>query len=359
MLKRFAALLCALLLAGMTPSIAEDPRQCYAGFFDEYWHAHPACALAGTVAPIDMGEAVAQGKYPCPVCVDDEAPYGDVHSVVRGGTLVIRVPDRWMEGRPAGETADNFSYRYDDYAEPFFGGAGFAEMARQLHGAKYRKLLAAWQVYEEARPAGESAEAIRALAPEIVYAREPGVVPVEGGLLMHQRHIGGAWYLVYRPGEAGRNRLKKDGRLDVDLYFTVNALRAEGAVDDGRPGKTILALDVFPGGLWEDKAYSLKPVKSKNTTDFEAAAEANGASLTLTVFRDMDCNICVVHQNPTTPEALEEAALLIDGSDRDIRLSGYADGWYGTFCGVLTDAELEVLMGGASFELRAAREAGE
>ena len=45
------------------------------------------------------------------------------------------------------------------------------------------------------------------------------------------------------------------------------------------------------------------------------------------------------------------SALLIEGADLGIRLSGYADGWYGTFCGVLTDEELNALKGGAAFAL--------
>ena len=45
------------------------------------------------------------------------------------------------------------------------------------------------------------------------------------------------------------------------------------------------------------------------------------------------------------------SALLIDGSDCGIRLSGYADGREGIFCGVLTDAEADAIKNGANFAL--------
>lgn len=338
------------------PKSAEPPADaCYAGFFDYYYHAHPKCALAGTVAPVDRDEAERQGKYPCPVCVDDDAKYKGVQSTVRGGTLVIRVPDQWMLDRPAEETEDNFDYRYDAYADDFFDGAGLAEMARQLHGAAYRDLLTEWEAYDAARQADESPSEILSLAPEPAHAREPGIAPAENGLLMHQRHVGGAWYLVYRPGDADRKRLSKDGKLAVDLYFTINTLRAEGTVYADDPERRGFALNVYPGGLWQNLGHltTLKPKKSKNKTDFEASSEnePDGSSLKLTVYRDMDANICVLHQSPASPEALIEARLLIDGLDAGIALAGYSDGEDGIYCCVLTDAEVNALKNGAPFAL--------
>ena len=345
------SLLLALLLAS---ALAEDEPQYYAGFFDYYYHAHPKCAVAGTVAPIDRDEAEAQGKYPCPVCVDDDTKYKGVEATVRGGTLVIRVPDQWMLDRPANEMEDNFNYRYDAYADDFFAGAGLAEMARQLHGATYRDLLTEWEAYDAARQADKSAAEIISLVPKPVHAREPGIAPTDGGLLMHQRHIGDAWYMVYRPEKNDRKRLSKDGRLAVDLYFTINTLRAEGTVDaDDRHG---FALNVYPGGLWENlgEPTTLKPKKSKNKAEFEDEWEykPEGYFLDWTVYRDMETNICVLHRFPAATAPLAEAALLIDGADSGIRLTGYDDGENdGVFCCVLTDAEVDALKNGARFEM--------
>lgn len=353
--QRFAALICALTLSAV--ALAEESSQYYAGFFDYYYHACPGCALAGTVAPTDRQEFLEQGKYPCPACVDDAADYQGVEAVVRGGTLVIRVPDQWMKNRPAGETADNFEYRYDEYSDDFFDEAGLAEMARQLHGADYRKLLAALDAYDAACREGSSAA--RSLMPEPAMAREPGIAPGAGGLMMCRRHIGAAWYLVYRPEEASRKRLAQKGSLDIDLYFTVNTLRAERYEDIDNPGRQGFALSVFPGGLWENKAFALAPEKSGNRIDYQDSQAYqsdgdfldNALSLDIALYRDMDANICVLHRVPAETAPLAGASLLIDGVDHGIRMAGYDDDNTGIFCCVLTDAEANALKNGAPFKI--------
>ena len=309
---RILALLAVLALSACARA---DEAQCYAGFFDEYYHAAANCALAATVSPVSVKEAEDQGKLPCPACVDDEAGYKGIEAAERGGTLVIRVPDKWMEERPAGETEDNFEHYWSG---EFTGREADMLLSEQLHGAAYRELLAALE---------DDAPIHRAIS------RVPDIELDAGALLMNRRHIGAAWLLTYRPAEAARKALEKDGRLQIPLYFTVNQLTLQKD-----------ALNVYGGGLWRDKEFRVKPQKSKNATRFEA--ESDG--LRLQVFRDMDVNICVLHLDSPDPDRLAGASLLIDGADRGIRMDGYDAGGHAVYCCALTDGEVRALENGAA-----------
>lgn len=310
---RILATLAAAL--SLTTCARAGADSCYAGFFDDYYHAAARCALADTVSPVSLEEAEAQGKQPCPACVDDAARYSGVEAVERGGTLVIRVPDAWMAARPAGETEDNFE-RY--WAGEFTGREADLLIAEQLHGAAYRALL------EDGAPRRQA------------ISRVPDVELGSGALMMNRRHIGAAWILIYRPAEAARQALDRAGRLEIPLYFTVNTLTLQNG-----------ALNVFGGGLWRDAAFEVKPDKSKNRTFFEA--EYDG--LTLRVFRDRGMNIAVWHLANGGADGLAGATVLIDGADRGIRADGYPSGDGAVFCCALTEGELHALENGARAEI--------
>ncbi len=324
--KTLAALLCAALLTGALPAGAQNPPEYYAGFFDYYCHAHPKCALAGTVAAVDRAEAEAAGKFPCPVCMDDEAQYAGVESVARYGTLVIRVPDAWMDGQPDTTLADNSaSVYYGSYA----GEAADSYLARALHGAAYRACL-------NAMTSGAPVDGI--------MCREPGVNAPEGALMMSRRHIGAAWYLVYRPEEAAREEMRSMGSLALSLYFDLDALTLQD--DTLTPSHRL---------KWQDGAFLLHPQPSKNVTDF--TTERDG--LSLEIYREMDANICVLHwavpdggPNPVDPTG--DFMLRIDGCwdfFNGIDIHGYRADDTLVFCGVLTDAEANALKNGAPFKI--------
>ena len=322
MKSRFlTALLCAALLSGGCGLAERRGGGYWAGFFDSYYHAHPRCALAGTVSKTTADEAKEQGKWPCPACVDDAQDYGEVAAVARGGTLVLRVPDAWMRERPATESADDFQLSFSN------GQDARLALSEQLHGADYRAFLDALEASGTASASGQ--------------ARVPDIRPGEGGLSMCRRHIGGAWYLVYRPGEIDRERLDDENALDVDLRVSVNALSMQGDI------LSIRQEAAWGGG---DDVLSLAPTPSKNKKGFkqsiESGSESERCELQLAVFEDMDVNICVIHQAPSSAEAISGASLRIEGTNGGIPLSGYADGDDGIFCCVLTDAEYDLLKNG-------------
>ena len=315
-LKCLAILMLAAAVALCAAAPAEEADAYWAGFFDYYYHSAKDCALAGTVSPIDQETAIAQDKYLCPVCADDSRKYSGVDAAVRGGTLVVRVPDAWMASRPASETGDN-----PDWDTRKFEGSAAAEaLAELLHGADYRAALA---------------QADGGLP----VARVPDIFPDAGGFMMNRRHIGGAWYLTYRPGADIRKALEKQKKLDVALRFTVYTLTRRGD-----------ALTAFGGGLWADEAFTLKPERSKNEVMLKRDATQDGAPQ-LAVYDDMGACICVLHQQPALQSCLAGASLRIDGVDCGIRMTGYADGEEGIYCCVLTDAEFNALENGATAEL--------
>lgn len=321
-IPRLVSVLILLALLPIAPARAASEQKCWAGFFDYYYHAAQQCALAGTTSEVTLNEALAQNKTPCPVCVDDSRRYKKVESIVRGGTVVIRVPDAWLRAR------EDDAYEIDYVAEPwqaqYTGARADAEVAEQLHGEGYRAFLDVAAAKGEAYTGDD----------DIPMGCVPELVPGDGDLVMNRRHIGGAWYLTLRPSEEGRKRLEKKKKLDVDLKFSLNQL----ALRDG-------ILSVGKRNEWEDKFLTLKPDKSK-----AAPTGWQRDGLELSVFQESGANICVIHLSAAAPST-EGAALLIDGVDSGIRMDGYPGDGDAIFCCVLTDGEMSALEAGAGFEL--------
>lgn len=318
-----ALVLIGALLAAMSayPAIAEESSALYAGFFDNYYHMAERCALAGTVSEIGLREAKAQGKYPCPVCVDDDIRYKGVRSVVRGGTLVIRVPDDWMRKQrvDAKGTLSIETLWLGDYS----GRDADLALSELLHGADYRAFLDALATRGSASTGDEEG---------LEHARVPDIALADGALTMNRRHIGAAWYLVIRPGEADRASLADHGRVSAVLGFAIEQLRMQSG-----------ALTVNQLQRWQDPDFAIKPKKSKNKTRFMIEQ----GDLALAVYGDMQSNICVIRQGNVAGVSLADAALTIDGVAIETRMNGYFDGTCAIFCCMLTDAEADALEGGA------------
>lgn len=160
-------------------------------------HASRYCALAAKDAletSVDAWEG--SGYYPCPACVPDESQYPGVEAWERGGTVLVRVPDAWIEARLAEESSPETAPE----ALLYEGGARDQDLARLLHGQAYLDLL------EHAAVGGT--QLAEALVPECAE---------EGLLVMSRRHLGAAWLLAVRPDKAGRDALAKSGRLNLPL----------------------------------------------------------------------------------------------------------------------------------------------
>ena len=307
-LKRCLAVLLALL-AGWGASAETG---CWAGFFDYYYHAVENCALADTVAPVDQAEAEERGRWACPVCVEEAAEYGDPKAAVRGGTVVLRVPDAWIAKQP-------MTAAHVDDSVFFEGSDPLSEVARLAHGTAYQMVMTTY---------GTAGEAVTDVS-------VPWFEPENGTeLTMNRRHLGAAWYIVLRPVADDRKTLDKKGTLDGTLYCAGARLALHGF---GEP-----SLSLSGTCLWQDDACRLKPKKSKNKRFIEQSR--NG--LELAVYEDMETFICVIHELEA-PGDVEDVTLLLDGVDHDIRLRGYLDGDDAIYCCVLTAAEAEALDHGA------------
>ena len=186
-----------------------------------YYHAAPNCALARDVkqeADSYATFAADMGTHPCPACVPAEAG-ADVKAWERGGTVIVRLPDEWIEARLDEESAPDEpsegALEMDDW--------GDGDLSRLLNGERYLDYLSA------AAPGADLTT--EALAPECAE---------DGLLVMSRRHLGGAWWMAVRPDRAGRDALKKSGKLalplrlwQVPLFIDVCEAGATYGIGDG------------------------------------------------------------------------------------------------------------------------------
>ena len=61
---------------------------------DLCYHAYYSCGGAIDVQPISPEEAEAGGRYPCPICIQDNTEWeSDASAVARGNTIILRIAD--------------------------------------------------------------------------------------------------------------------------------------------------------------------------------------------------------------------------------------------------------------------------
>ena len=246
---------------------------------------------------------------PCPVCVQDDADYGEPCAVERGGTAVLRVSDAWIRTR---EPFHVFGTARD---EVFEGAAAPKELARILHGEAYEAFL--------------NAIMQNGVADAEVLC--PDLYEDDGLLAMHVRHIGGAWYLTFRPDEAGRKRMKAEGRIEVGVCLNGGPIRwADGALTE-----------VSWGNHWEE-TLKLK----LGGTDGKPVFSGDFEGLSVTLFHEMEANILVIRESPGDAEWLGANVTLDDRLAAE-GLTGYMDGGDAVYVCVLTDAEAANLKAGA------------
>lgn len=281
------------------------------------WHATPRCALASPNALENRGGAT--GEYhACPACVQDAADYPGVECWSRGGTLVVRVPDRWIgdelaAGAAAGEVPDALVH---------LGGSDDEDLARLVHGQAYADLV-------DAMEPGATLSA-GAVLPE--YAGD--------GLLMSCRHLGAAWVLAVRPAGGVGEGLALPLRL-WRVGLSVRAYAAGVLLSAGSAECRTVELPLTPEPSSGEVVWRI---------DDGMMGEAQ------TVIRDGDVYTLVLRDhdyNPDDPDA--------PGLSRHARflrerfaLNGYADGGDGVFVVALTGGEDAALQKKLAFDTNVA-----
>lgn len=281
--------------------------------YDCYFHATGKCRLAAEdEAEYERVFAEVSGKTPCPVCWEDETQYGGVEAWERGGTLVIRVPDHYIEERMFGVSApaavpealiEENDNRLDD-------------VARLVHGNAYADWL------ESAVPGME--QRFTAVIPDLDSDKTDA-------LLMSRRHLGAAWYLVVRPNEDERKAMQADGEWTMPVIFYSADLR----VASYDAGVTIAQGD--RSERWAG-TLNLRPEKSGGEIVFQS--EDGAIDEWPYVVRDGDINTAVFRraydEYGTTRARLQYCK-------QWTRLEGYVDGKSVLFIWVMTDGELQAL----------------
>lgn len=323
LIRTIRAIAMLMLMAAFIPALAES---WWADTdMGHRYHALEDCALAKNVereADSFATFAADAGFYPCPVCVPDEAEYPGVEAWTRGGTVVVRVPEDYMAEKLAGETEPG------EIPEELLrdGGAQDGDLARLLHGEAYQSALngeGGWW---------SAVTAQTALIPE--YAGD--------ALLMSQRHLGAAWYIVIRPDEKGRKALAKSGEMPLKMRYW-RATLAVRRYDAGA------AFEVADAAFAEEE-ITLKPVKSSGEEAWRMDAEDVG-DVGLYVLRDGDVNTLVLRE---MGGAADGPSCRASYKGAEFELNGYADGKDAVYCCAVSDDELDALRERLFFDLYAA-----
>ena len=129
---RKTLLLTALILVlGVFVACAEH----YTSIDTIYYHAMPNCRGGAYEMALDDADTC---KYPCPVCVRDEARYDGIELFDIGGLTVMRMPDEWMTTQT--DITEIFALTKE---EKFTGTQALEEMAEYLHGDAYMEFASA------------------------------------------------------------------------------------------------------------------------------------------------------------------------------------------------------------------------
>lgn len=244
-----------------------------------------------------------KSKMPCPICTDEEFK-AKITAMERGGTIVVRIPESWME-KQTGFTEGFFSTGAREYDWE----NGQWTLSDHIHGEKYCDFLEDWAEDGKARETswGASIQSDADL------------------LIMHSRYMQNAWYFVLRPdGEV-------DDELRVNLSLSKGTVEAEGDVLRVNPSEQD----------WNNKKYKLKLTKDKSKAVFQQ--EYDGFKVSL--YETMDIYAAVVYQYGASETDLFYMSLIV--GDRDaIVLDGYMSGEKGIYCGVLTEGEAQFIMDG-------------
>ena len=302
-------LLLALALLFCLPAALAESDGYWTTNDDWYYHLSAWCGGADGMVPISLNGAEAFGKYPCPVCVPEEGGAAEIQVVVRGGTVILRVPDAWMDSL---EMDSSSFYIWD---EKLSGAEADEALSAQLHGEAYAQFVSGFRQ-------NGSAEA---------WVRVPGVGRV-GDIVLSQRHLGGAWCFALLP-----ERLNNSWNVELDIN-----------------GRLLQAADgVLNVHYAQEAALTYREVLQLiHAYDAERVFAREGG-VEVGVYRAQGMNIAAIYQRPEDKNRMLGARLYIGGVDTGAKLNGWLneETELGFYCCVLTDAELHALQEGAEIEL--------
>ena len=302
--KRWLPLICILLLLGFAH--AEEMR--YTLHEDIYYHTHPNCGGREAMVPLSDAAAAEFQKAPCPNCFPVNADM-DARAMVRGGTIVVRIPQTWLdrERQVQGVFA---AAEYNHYE----GDAMYARLSELLHGEAYAAFMDAYMQDDHAE----------------TIARVPDIIWPDGDLIMNERHLGGAYYIVLRPAAEF-----DDSYTTYMRFFEYDLSLKDGVLEENMSRE------------WVDNSFEI----TLHRTGGNAVHTAEIGNLSVTVFREMDTNIAVITERNADRNFISYKPLHIGNVDTGVRVSGYMEGTNAVYCCVLTDAELGLLQKSAALEL--------
>ncbi len=284
---------------------------------DLYYHINMRCGGANGMIPITTEDADADGKYPCPICIQDDTEWeSDASAVARGNTIVVRISDSWIERHEL----------YGDFHYSFFGFQQKEEspetLSEYLHGDAFNRVLREIQ-------SGETNAVLR--APTVLRTDENR----QSVLVMNRRHIGNAWYITFRPeAQIGDH---------WDMRWRINAFEID-----------VQSQGHFTFDLVQQSPVASYPLATPQFSESAAfSAEYDGCQIDVfaDAGQDVRANVAVITVPNADKDNLTNCALRI-GDQVSIPINGYMDSESAIFCCTLTDAEVAHLENGAKAQVK-------
>lgn len=284
---------------------------------DLYYHVSANCGGADNMVPISMEGAQEFDKFPCPICVPDDAQWqADIAAVARDNTVIVRIADSFLE---EAELTDTFGF---SPAEPQPISEAPALIAEYLHGDAYNRFL------QEIHTTGSASAQARI---PLVLSTNTRERPI---LHMSARHIGNAWYITF----LAENGL--GGSWDLEW-------RIEGYTIEAKDDQLTIELT----GKTDERGASIPLVHSADLLSLPApknfSVQFDGCRIEVYPMMNTDArtNIARITQFDADADYLENSTLCI-GDQIRIPINGYADGADGIFWCALTDVEYACLANG-------------
>lgn len=236
-----------------------------------------------------------------------EAP----QAVSRGGTIVIRIPWKWMNALELGPSwwGSIFHAEGDSKEQVLFPVMPPSKVADwKLQGSKDEELIRSFAINREESKA----------------------------LIMNRRPLDDNYYAVIRPDS-------KFGNV-FDLHWSVSEWGM--TMDD----------DIVHGDLKHDMETQVLSLKIDPMNDAKAAWKGNFDGFKIALFEVDGIYVAVIEEKGAKDEDLRYTQLYIDAPGYDFdyfytRMEGYMDDGTGVYCCVLSEDEARLMMDGVDARL--------